>query len=213
MSNPIQSPTVGPKTSADGATVPLRAERMSGLVVQPAHGELYEAASRGNVYTISTAVAGIVSTAAMVVSVASANAIVGLYNPTTDTNLHITRAIIVQVSGTAVTGGFVWGTIASPTGITGKGTTGYNNKTFTKGGHKAYAFDGSLPATGSAITVPFRYVGGLFPGTISVGAGATFEEVEEDLVVGPGCFAGIFFAIVGTNTTVTGSLSWEEVPA
>ena len=212
MSNPIQSPTVGPKTSADGATVPLRSERMSGLVVQPAHGEMYEAASRGNVYTISTAAAGIAVTAAMVVSVASGNAIVGLFNPTTDTNLHITRAVVVQISGTAVTGGFCWGTIASPTGITSKGVTGLNNKTFLKGGHKAYAFDGSLPATGAAITVPFRYIGGLFPGAITAGNGATFEEVEEDLVVGPGCFAGIFYTASGTNSTVTGSLSWEEVP-
>jgi len=213
----IQNPLVGPRNIADGSETQWRAERTGAPVVQPAHGEYYEEASRGNVWTISTAIAGVVMTANTVVSLASSRCIVGIWNPTGGVNAHITRAVIIQVSGTAFTAaGFVWGTISSPTGITGTAAAGVqarNNKTFIKGGHAMVAFDGSLDVTGSAITVPFRYFGGFFPGAITAGASATIEEMETDIVVGPGAFAGLFGSLAQTACTVVGSLSWAEIPA
>lgn len=209
----IQSPVVGPRTYAEGTQVPLRAGRQGELIAQPAHGEYYEESARGNVWTISTAIGGILATANFGVSVASANAIVGIWNNTTDTNMHITRAVIVQVTGTAVTGGFVWGTLTSPTGITSAGVTGRNNKTFIKGGHKAVAFDGSIAVTGSGVTAAFRYFGGFVDGATSPGALMTLEETETDIVVGPGCFAGLFVVNGLASPNIVGSLSWAEIPA
>lgn len=214
--NPVVGP-LGPLGAPDNTETRLRTTRTKDLVVQPAHGEYYEAAARNNIWTISTAAAGVAITANMVQAVASANAIVGIYNPTSNINCHITRAVIVYVSGTAVTGGFCWGVTSAASNaasaITSAGVNGRNNRTYVKGGHQAIAFDGTIAVTGSGATVLFRYIGGLFPGAIGAGGSATFEETEEDLVVGPGAFAGIFGVASGTNTTVTASLSWEEIPA
>lgn len=213
MAQNMQDPKVGVRLAADGSDVQLRSARTGELAVTKAHGEYYEAAGRGNCWTVSSAAAGVVATAAVVIGVSAARPIVGLFNPTSNINCHITRAVIVQVSGTAVTGGFVWGSVSNPTAITGTGVSAINNKTFTKGGHTAYAFDGSTIVTGITTTVAFRYIAGFFPGAMTAGQTATFEEVEEDIVVGPGAFLGIFYVAAGTNTTAAGSLSWEEVPA
>jgi len=209
----IQNPIVGPRSISDGSEPQLRAGRTAELIVQPAHGELYEETARGNIWTISTAAAGINATTVVAAGVSAARCIVGLYNPTSDTNLFVTRTVIVQVSGSAVTGGYVWGSVASPTAITSTGQLGVNNRTMTSGGHRAYAFNGSTIVTGITTTVLFRYIGGFIAGTIAAGQNATLEEVEDDLVVGPGCFLGVFVAVAGTNTTATGSLSWAEIPA
>lgn len=209
----IQSPIVGPRFDAEGSETALRADRQGNLVVQPGHGEFYEATARGNIWTISTAAAGVVATAAVAAGVSAFRPLVGLFNGTGDTNLHITRAVIVQVSGSAVTGGYVWTSVASPTLITGTGVSARNNRTFTSGGHKANAFDGSTIVTGITTTVLFRYFGGFNAGTIAAGQNAVLEETETDLVVGPGCFLGLGVAVAGTNTTATASISWEEIPA
>src|SRR5438132_9305536 len=148
---------VGPVVGADGTPSPVRATRDGALVGQEAHGTFYEAVSRGNVWTIATPVAGITVTANMLSSVASANAIVGLYNPTTNTNLHILRAIVALV--TVITAcNFNWAvninTLLSPvpTGV----QRAHNNLTFAIGGHKAKAFDGTVAVSGAGVTDLFR---------------------------------------------------------
>ena len=209
----IQNPQTGPRTVQDGSQSRLRTERTGGLVVQPAHGEYYEDSSRGNTWTISTALAGVTTTANFAVSLASSRCVVGIFNPTAGVNLHITRTVIEVVTGALATGGFVWGTINSPTGITSVGVQGRNNKTFAKGGHLAYAFDGSLDVTGSSTTALFRYIGGGVAGSGGAGSLSTFEETESDMVVGPGAFAGVFLANAVAAGIVVGSLSWTEIPA
>src|SRR5437764_13833288 len=122
MPNPplnLQSVTVGPRSVQDGGSVPPRGERTGAMVVQHAHGEYYEEASRGNVWTISTAIAGVaIVTGVGVLVTAASNLIVGVFNHTSMINCHIRRAIIQVFAAAFATGGFVWGTSSSPTGIT-----------------------------------------------------------------------------------------------
>lgn len=210
----LQSPTVGPVVVSDGTEVNLRADRTQGLVVQHGHGEYYEEVARGNVWTISTAAAGVsVVTAVGVLTTAANTPIVGLFNPTTSVNLHVTRAVIVVTTGTMVTGGFVWAISTSPTGITSLGVSARNNKTFVKGGHYAVAFDGSAAVTGqtNAPTL-FRQFGGNFAGAQGAGTNATFVETEEDIVVAPLTYLGLYTTVGATGLNVVGSLSWAEIP-
>ena len=209
----LGQPVAGPFPVADGMDAQLRLNRDSATVVQHAHGEYYEDASRGNTWTISTAKTGVSPvTSVGIIATAANNPIVGLYNPTSNINCHITRAVLIVVTGTMVTGGFAWGVIPSPTGITSTGVSGRSNNTFASGGHKAYAFDGSAALTGGAAPAVFRAFGAGVAGATSAGEVATFEETENDLVVGPGCYAGLYAAVGATGLNVVASLSWSEIP-
>src|SRR2546421_4820350 len=99
---------VGPVIGADGSPTPLRGARDGALVGQDAHGRYYEAVARGNVWTISTPTAGATVTANMVGSVASSNAIVGLYNPTTNYNLHNIRTVLRVAVSPTTAWNFFW---------------------------------------------------------------------------------------------------------
>lgn len=209
----LQAPKVGPVAYQDGDENQLRGDKTGALVIGDAHGEMYEEAARGNVWTISTALAGVSPvTSVGIITTAGNNPIIGLYNPTSNVNLHVTRAVLTVCTGTVVTGGFAWGVIQSPTGITSTGVQGRNNKTFAKGGHMAYAFDGSAALTGGSLPATFRHFGSPFPGAIAAGQGATIVETEDDIVIGPGTYAGLYAAIGATGLNVVASISWAEIP-
>lgn len=209
----LESAKVGVVVLSDGDTFQPRADKTSALVIADAHGEYYEETSRGNVWTISTALGGVsIVTSVGVLSTAANTPIVGLFNPTQNVNLHVTRAVIVMTTGTMVTGGFVWAINTTPTGITSAGVSARNNKTFIKGGHNATAFDGSAAVTGqtNAPTL-FRQFGGNFAGAQGAGSNGTFEETENDIVIGPGCYAGLYTTVGATGLNVVASLSWAEI--
>jgi len=210
----LQNPVVGPRVVADNQYPQLRAERTAALVVGHAHGEMYEEVSRGNVWTISTAAAGIaIATSVGIPATAANNPIVGIYNPPGSVNMHVTRTILVATTGTAVTGGFAWYLSANPTGITSSGVQARNNKTFVKGGHYGIAFDGSTPVTGQTVAPTlFRQFGGGFPGALAAGTNSTLEETEEDIVLGPNNYLGLYAVLGATGLNVVGSLTWAEVP-
>src|SRR5437660_6995195 len=92
------NPTVGARIASDNTEVNPRANRTGEQATAAAHGTWLEALRQGNVWTISTPLAGITVTANMLTSVASANAIVGLYNKSAGMALHILRAEVVMGS-------------------------------------------------------------------------------------------------------------------
>src|SRR5689334_13257678 len=177
------NPTVGPQGSAgDTVEVGLRAGRTKELIVgDAAKGKSYELVSRGNVWSLSTPQGGITCTALMAVSSASANGIVALWNPPNSAvNGTILQAVLIVVTGTMVTGGFVWGSIpvsatAPPAGV----TTYRNNLTGNAGGAVLKAFDGSTALVGSAAVNIHRQFGGGIAGATGAGALYTFEEITD----------------------------------
>jgi hypothetical protein len=78
--------------------------------------------------------------------------------------------------------------------------------------HNAVAFDGSGALTGGGAPSLFRQFGSGFPGAVAAGTNTTLEETEEDLVVGPGGYLGLYAALGATGLNVVASLSWAEVP-
>ena len=199
--------------AAEGNETRLRSERTRGLVVQQAHAAYAEECIRGNTWTISTATAGITVTALMLVSVASAIPIVGLYNPSSSSkNLVIHRGMAIQTTGTVCN--FVWGAVAAPSMTIADGvTTGKNNFTLASGGHEARAFAGATAMVG--IALPFRFgwgatvEGATVAGTVL--AGGT-DWVDGEIVVKPANFVGIFGVTITTAGVVKASIVWSEVP-
>ena len=206
---PYAEGRVGPATLSDGSVKEARLDKSGAVVGQDAHGRFFEAVARGNVWTIATPTAGITVTANMLVSVASANAIVGLYNPTANKNYHVVRTQVIAI--TMATGtGFLWATVGTagvlspiPLGV----QRAHNNLTFAIGGHTAKAFDGSVAVSGLAATDVFRAI---IP--LQITLLTNFTEYDNDIVVGPGAFAGIFGDTVTTSSVVKAAITWEEVP-
>jgi len=207
---PYAEGRVAPDILADGAVSEVRLDKTGSVVVSRGHGTYYEAASRGGVFTISTPLAGIIVTANMLTSVASSNTICGIYNPTNNYNFHIIRAVVVVPSNATATG-VNWGTISTgaiinpvPTGV----QRAKNSGSLVLGGHKARAFDGSVAVSGSGATDLFRQVAvGLINTPLSV------VEADNDIIVGPGAFAGLFGDTTTTAAVVKASITWEEVLA
>lgn len=208
MPTQMLNPTVGVRVAQDTNEVNPRANRTGELAIAAAHGTWNEAVRQGNMWTISTPTAGITVTANMLVSVASANAIIGVYNKSQGSHLHVTRMSLVVGSAATVTN-FVWGfnnptTLATiPTGV----ARARNHKNLiAQQSPAAVAFDGTVAVSGAAATDLFRpIVAGV------VNTPLTVEEFDDDLWVPPGGFLGVFGDTVTTSTVVRGFLTWEEV--
>src|SRR5688572_25752685 len=97
----IQNPMPGAQQVQDFSEQRLRGTRTGGLGVAHLHGPSLEPARSGRLWTVSTPVAGITVTANMLFSVASSNAILGLYNKTSDQYLHV-RTLNVQTATATV---------------------------------------------------------------------------------------------------------------
>jgi hypothetical protein len=204
---------VGPAYGADGSDQVPRMTKDTALVVQDAHGRNYEATYRGNVWTLSTAAAGITVAAANVIAASAGSPIVGVFNPVgSGKNLVIVRATSLWASGTTGAGGLVWGIIAPNAGVTAAGGNGaINNATFTTGGSTARTFTGSA-LTGAGVSTLFRFLGGPTTGVLAASSAQTVnEETAGDIICPPGAVVGLFAAAAGTSPIVMASMTWEEV--
>lgn len=208
MPGPALNPVVGVRPASDNTEVTPRATRTGETSVSATHGTWLEAIRQGNVWTISTPTAGITVTANMLVSTASANAIVGLYNKSTGSHLHVTRLEVVIGSNATVTN-LLWGfntpvvLATTPTGV----ARAKNHKALTVGNSPAaVAFDGTVAVSGALATDYFRpIVAGV------VNTPVTVEEYDDDIFVPPGGFIGVFGDTTTTAAVVRAALTWEEV--
>ena len=208
----VQNPLAAAYKVGVGSETRLRSDETRGLVVAQNQAGYYESTNQGSSWTISTAIAGISTTALFTVSTASAIPIVGVFNPAnTGLNLSIQRAIVIQTTGTAVTS-FVWGVVAASTMASTDGVaTGINNKSFVTGGHTARAFAGATAMVGTPKF--YRVLGGVWAGAFNAAAQSTYrDDVDGEIVVKPGCFAGVFATSTTVENIVRASLSWAEVP-
>lgn len=194
----------------DGTKDVIRLGKTGEIIVGDAHGHFYEAVSRGNVYTASTALAGVTQAAGMISPVAAAATVfLGLFNPNSSpVNLVILRTKLWTVSGTPG-GPWAWNVVAPNAGITAAGAQGINNKTLAAGGQaKVFA---NAATTGGLVAVMFRGIGG--PAAITAGAGNnSVDEISDgDLIIPPGGAAFIAPTAAGTTHIAGASVSWEEV--
>ncbi len=204
----------GPQLSADGTLNNVRLGKTGELIVGHAHGKYYEPAVRQNMWSLSTAAAGVTIAAANVFSASAGQPIVGIFNPVgSGKNCVVQRACILMASGTAGAGGWVWGFIAPNAGVTAAGGNGaINNSTFVTGGSIARTFVNSA-LTGAGAGSLFRFLGGPTTGAGAANANLTTqEETSGDIICPPGGVIGLFAAAAGTSPIVMGFMTWEEVP-
>jgi hypothetical protein len=209
----IISGKVGPHPAADGGAAEWRCSRDGAVVNTQAHATMYEAALRGNVFTASTAQAGI-TVASGNISPMSAGGTphLALYNPWGSGKFaSILRVTSVTVSGTPGAGAFSynvgWNQIIS---IAGNITARCN----LAGGKQATCRAISATAmTGSAACVPLRPIGkATFAGAAAViNPDLGFVDIlNGEVVLPPGGLFVICIAAAGTTHVVASSITWEE---
>lgn len=222
----ISEGRVGPQVLADGAVDAFRAGKAGELVVQELHGQFYEQVVRGNVYSIGCAPTAL--SGATILLTASAQPIVGVWNPTTSgVNLVILQAALVDfinnVSSVAL-GGFVWASSANNVSLTA-GLSPFNRKTLASTGSAAKAFSLSTASLLTGLTnnvvvfegAEFNTASGLLTTTVAAATPTPsvsgVQNFNGSLIVPPGGVLALLNTVSVTTHTVYGRLLWEEVPA
>jgi hypothetical protein len=209
----------GPTSNADGATVANGQDRTAldgSKVVTPIHGRRYEQASRGRVYSVMTAQAGVTLIAEMKQApAATKQTVLSLVNPTgSNVNLEILLAWIAHISGTPAAGAWTWATGLLATPITQATTVvpvpGKVNGPASKGvGFSAQALTGG-PAHGIGRAFPgTAFAGALVAG--SAGGLVNKDDVDGAIVLQPGQILTLAPPDIGTNHVVCAMVEYAEV--
>jgi hypothetical protein len=198
---------------ADGSLAIARMGKTGELISGATHGEHFEAAGRGNVFTAQTATGG-VSVATLAITTAC---VFLLYNPlTSGVNLSLIQASAFYVSGTLGAGLLVYTTnggvgVVSP----GVGTAIVGRSSLLNGANaapKGVPMTSGTAAANMSVIRPFlslsAYAGAAIGGTMLFK-----DQLNGEMVVQPGYFVGIHgITATGTSPVMGFSMSWEEVP-
>lgn len=201
----------GPKVIADGGESEIRLTRDASQAMQMSHGVYTEAALRGNLYSLSTAAAGVTVAAANIVAAANSQPIVGIWNPTNSgKTVSIIRCTWSISSGTLGAGGLVWAYfVGTSTGASGLAEV--NNFSFVTGGSGVRTYVNTA-ATG-VTSVLLRHIGGPTTGAAAANQNLSgAEETAGSILVPPGVFLGLMAAAAGTSPIVSASMEFEVLP-
>lgn len=212
---------VGPISStADGVQVALRAGKLGEQIVSQLHGNYYEQAYRGQLFSIGSST---VALSANTVSLtATTTPIVGVYNPVgSGKNLVLLKGkcVIVTAGNSAVApGAFVWATSINNPAIS-TGLNPLNRLTLANTGSVAKGFAGATALTGLTNNLVIQQAASF--GTLVAAQGATatpmisgdaLEEFDGALIVPPGGVLALLNTVSTTTISVASMLLWEEVP-
>lgn len=207
----------GINIGTDGTVHEVTLERTGAQRTADAHGRYFDSNSRGNVFCVATAIAGVTLAAANASPLAAGTGqpVVGLFNPTSSGKNAVVLAILVEhVSGTPAAGAWSWNVGAAPQPVTQAGTAPTSLLTGKTTGSAMVglvnqATTGSTAAA-HVLAVPF----GVFAGAIAATSVGLMEQYEPAglLIVPPGAYAGLAVPGAGTSHVVAASLVWEEVP-
>lgn len=213
---------VGASANADGSNPAVRSGKTGELNVGDVHGRFYEQAYRGNIYTFGISSTALVAANAIATGLtATAQPIIGLYNPSTSAvNLVILKATVVMtvVANSAVApGGFAWVSSIGNTAVS-TGSTPFNTKSLAASGATAKAFAMSTALTGLTNNLAFLKESDIAPinaagpaTAIHQAQGVTFEQVDGAIIVPPGGVVGIMNQISTTTVSLGVGIIWEEV--
>jgi hypothetical protein len=201
---------VGPRQIEDeGSRAPFRLTATGATVVGPAHGEHYEAVSRGNVFYAATASGGVAPGTSL-----STTAAFWLHNPIgSDVFLVLIAASVGYVSGTIGAGTTFLTThagkqVANPTGTA---ITPRPTRVSHQYQGRALAFTTATVTTQVALR-PAWSLGSLTAAAVFQPFAAK-EQINGEIVVAPGYGVGLHsVAAAGTTPLVRYGLTWEEVP-
>ena len=215
---------VSPK-AGDGTNLEIRQGSQGEVVVGQLHGRYYEQASRGNVYSIGCQLTAL--SAATILLTASAQPIVGVWNPTTsNVNLVILQAALtseINATTSVAVGAYVWASSIGNTALTA-GLNPYNRKTMATVGWERKAFSLSTASlltglTNNVVVFEAADIGTAASMLTTTVAAATMtpsvtgvQTFDGSLIVPPGGVLALLNTVSSTTHSVAGRLMWEEVP-
>ena len=203
---------VGPVLRGDGnGGSGLRASRNGGLVVTPEATALYEGASRGTVFSCSTALTGTTVVAANNSGVAAAAAtILSLYNPIgSGVNLALVKTGVWFTSGTPAVGMWCYNVAYNQT-ITATPNAVMGRNLPSGAATSASGFT-QTALTGSGAQTFLRGFGTMFAGAIAATTPALHWDDASDIVLPPGGVISICSPGTGTTVIVMASIVYQEV--
>lgn len=171
----------------------------------------YEAAVRtGNVWNLSTALAGVTMASGMKSPVAGASTVfIAIYNPLgSGVNLVLLQAVVWTVSGTPA-GPFAYNVKAASGCSAAGGDAAVNALTFVQGGSTAKTFTNAA-MTGAAASLMLRGIGGPSAIATGVGVNSVMEDLAGDIILQPDSHLIIAPTDAGTSHVAGASLTWLE---
>lgn len=208
---------VGPFPGATGTQQMIRLGTEGQTVISDLTARYYEAASRQQLFTVSTAVAGTTNAAANVTPPAAAAAtILTLHNPMgSGKNLEVIKVYVNHISGTPAAGG-IWLAGASNSVIS-VAQNATPVATFIGGGTNSVARGYTQTAlTGGLVHTTIRPVANCSPFAGAIAATTVglncLDEVEGAIVVPPGGLLSVASSGTGTTHILSASIAYREAP-
>lgn len=214
----------GPINQSAGSPA-IRTGNTGEMNTADAHGRFYEANYRGNVYGIGCALTAL--SAATILLTASAQPIVGVWNPTTSpVNMVILQAALQDELNNVTSvapGAFIWATSIGNTSLTA-GLSPINRKTLASSGSQGKAFALSTASLLTGLTnnvvfleaADFNTASALLTTTVAAAtptpSNVFIQHFDGNLIVPPGGVLALLNTVSSTTHSVAARLVWEEVP-
>jgi len=193
----------------EGVTDVLRIGKTGGLVVGTAHGEHYEAASRGKVWSACTAVGGVAPGTSL-----STTAAFWLHNPIgSGVNLSLIEATMGYLSGTLGAGSVYLTSHAGAAAVNPTGTAISPRQTLlgSSATGLALAFTTATVVTQIAIRPVCSF--GAILATTAFQPTQLKDQINGAVIVPPGFGVGLHsIATAGTAPLALFGMLWEEIP-
>jgi len=224
---PVAQGQIGIQLNADGSSPVqgFRQGRQGEMIASELHGRFYEQVLRGNVYSIGCMLTAL--SAATAVLTASAQPIVGVWNPlTSSVNLVFLQAMLVAALNNVTSvapGDFIWASSLNNVSLTA-GLSPFNRKTLASTGSQAKAFSLSTASLLTGLTNAllafepgeFNTASSLLTTTVAAATPTPsvsgVQNFDGSIIVPPGGVMGLFNTISSTTHSVRARLMWEEVP-
>lgn len=214
---------VGEQRLGAGQRTTQRAGNQGDTIGSNLHGFWYEQNLQGRLFSFGISSTALVAANAIATGLtASAQPIIGLYNPLgSDVNLEVAYALLHEtvIANTAVaTGGYMWLSSTGNNAIS-TGSSPINCKTLAAAGSSAKAFACATPLTGMTTSLAvirpaaFWGINAAGPATaITQPQGPGVEFVDGGFVVPPGGVLAIMNQVSTTTVSVNSGIVWAEVP-
>jgi hypothetical protein len=210
---------------AVGQNITVGLGEFSDILVTELQARFYEATYRGNMFSIGCQLTPL--SAATVLLTASAQPIVGVWNPTTSpVNLIPLQAMLVDelnnVTSVAL-GAFVWAASIGNTALTA-GLAPFNRKTLASVGSQAKAFSLSTASLLTGLTnnlvvfdaAEFNTASGLLTTTVAAATPTPsvsgVQNFDGSLIVPPGGVLALLNTVSTVTHSVAARLMWAEIP-
>lgn len=204
---------------------PFRQGHLSELIVSELHGRFYEQILNGRVYSIGCSLTAL--SAATILLTASAQPIVGVWNPpTSGVNVSILQAMLIAALNNVTSvapGMYAWAGSIGNVSLT-SGLAPYNRKTMANNGSACKAFALSTASLLAGLTnnltifepAEFNTASALLTTTVAAATPTPsvsgVQNFDGSMIVPPGGVLALVNTISSTTHSVAGRLMWEENP-